>query len=377
MGTKTGGVYTTLQFRLHPAPDQTLLLEKTFGCCRWLWNHMLADAQEFYAATGLQHIPTPACYKGEAPFLREVDSQPLCTVHQQLRRAYLDFFRNPEAFGPPRFKTKKARKDSFTVYCRQYRTGPSIRLTDRGLQMPKLGLVPARVYRKPKPGWNLRLVTIRKTRSGKYFCAISYDMGLPAPAPRPLPGPEETLGLHFSPARFYTDSKGQSPALPPLGTEKLRRLQSRLARLEPGSRNYREQLQKIRLQQEHIANQRKDFAHQESRRIANAWEAVCLRETDLAALSERWGGGRVKERAFGRFRDCLRYKLERQGKRYVTVEPYAPAARTCQCCGAENKDLAPGKKLWRCPACGAELDRDANTARNLRDMGLAQCRKAG
>ncbi len=111
--------YTTIKLRLHPTPEQAEQMEKTFGCCRYLWNRMLADTAEFYAATGLQYIPTPAHYKKEAPFLREVDSQPLCTVHQNLRQAFLDFFRNPSAFRHPQFKTKKARRDSFTVYCRQ------------------------------------------------------------------------------------------------------------------------------------------------------------------------------------------------------------------------------------------------------------------
>ncbi|MBD5133229.1 MAG: helix-turn-helix domain-containing protein, partial [Clostridiales bacterium] len=108
--------HTVIKFRLHPTEEQAELIEKTFGCCRWLWNQMLSDVQEFYAATDEHYIPTPARYKKEAPFLKEVDSQPLCTVHQNLRKAFLDFFRAPSRFGCPQFKTKKARKDSFTVY---------------------------------------------------------------------------------------------------------------------------------------------------------------------------------------------------------------------------------------------------------------------
>ena len=97
--------YTTIKFRLHPTAEQAVLIEKTFGCCRWLWNRMLEDVEEFYAAADQHYIPTPARYKREAPFLREVDSQPLCCVHQNLRQAFLNFFRNPGAFQYPRFKT--------------------------------------------------------------------------------------------------------------------------------------------------------------------------------------------------------------------------------------------------------------------------------
>lgn len=308
--------YTTIKFRLHPTAEQAELIEKTFGCCRYLWNKMLEDVQEFYAATDLQFIPTPARYKKEAPFLKEVDSQALCTVHQDLRKAFLNFFRAPKSFGYPRFKTKKAKKDSFTVYCREYHTGPSIRLTGTGIQMPKLGAIPANVYRKPLHWWTLVSATVTKSRSGKYFCSVSF--AYPAKEPEPVdPGPETTLDLDFSPNLFYVDGRGASPALPALAEskEKLARMQKKLARMEHGSGSYEKQLQKIRLQYEHIANQRKDFIHKESRRIANAWDAVRVKELDLVELSrtER----HAMDLGFGMFRECLKYKLEQQGKPYI------------------------------------------------------------
>ena len=365
--------YTTIKLRLHPSAEQAALMEKTFGCCRYLWNRMLADVQEFYTATDLQYVPTPAHYKKEAPFLREVDSQPLCCVHQDLRQAFLNFFRDPGAFQYPRFKTKKARRDAFTVYCRQYRTGPSIRLLGNGVQMPKLGFVPATVHRRPLHWWQLRYVTVTKSRSGKYFCAVTFSCEAKAPEPVPLTA-ESTLGLNYSPARFYVDSQGASPDLPDLekSREKLARLQSGLARMERGSRNYEEQLRKIRLQHEHMANQRKDFIHKESRRIANAWNAVCVRDADLAELARRLPRSHAAEDGFGMFRDCLKYKLERQGKAYIVVDRYAPAAKTCHACGHVNGDLPARRRTWTCPACGTAVSREVNTARNLREFGLKE-----
>nr|WP_325258130.1 transposase [uncultured Oscillibacter sp.] len=363
--------FTTLKVRLYPSLEQAELFEKTFGCCRWLWNRMLSDTEEFYAATDLQYIPTPAHYKKEAPFLREVDSQPLCTVHQNLRQAFLAFFRNPGAFHRPQFKTKKARRDSFTVYCRQYRTGPSVRLIGDGLQMPKLGLINARVYRKPLHWWKLKSVTVTKSRSGKYFASIVFGYEAKTPE-RPASVPERTLGLNQSLTHFYTDSEGNSPKLPALAEEKLVRIQQRLSRMERGSRNYERQLQKLRLQHEHIANQRKDFIHKESRRIANAWDAVCVRDTDLVEMSRKWKGTSPVSAGFGIFRECLKYKLERQGKAYVPVDRVAPAAKTCHCCGYVHEGLRLREKVWTCPACGAVLTREMNTARNLRNFGLKE-----
>ena len=364
---------TAIKIRLYPSPEQAELMEKTFGCCRWLWNHILADVQEFYAATDLQFIPTPAHYKKEAPFLREVDSQPLCTVHQNLRRAFLDFFRNPGAFQYPQFKTKKSGKDSFTVYCRQYRTGPSIRLLGNGLQMPKLGFIKAAVHRKPLHWWDLRMVTVSRTATGKYFASVIF--AYQAKEKEAVePTQKTTLGLNHSISSLYVDSEGRRPEMPSWKRpqKKLAEMQRKLSRMQKGSRNYQEQQQKIRLLHEHIANQRRDFIHKESRRIANAWDAVCVRDADLNGLAQKLKGAKVMASGFGMFRDCLRYKLQRQGKACITVDRYTPTAKTCHECGFVHEGLGQREKIWTCPHCGAALSREVNAARNLRDMGLFQ-----
>ncbi len=369
--------YTVIKILLHPTAGQAELMEKTFGCCRYLWNKMLADTEEFYAATDLHFIPTPAKYKKEAPFLTEVDSQALSTVHQNLRKAYLNFFRAPSAFGRPQFKTKRARKDSFTVYCRQYCTGPSIRLSDYGIQMPKLGFIRATVHRKPLHWWSLRFVTISRTASGKYSCSVTF--GYDATQPKKIvPTRERTIGLNYSLTRFYVDSNGNSPALSRQlnqSKEKLARMQQKLSRMEFGSKNYLEQQQKIRLLHERMTNQRRDFIHKESRRITNAWDAVCVRDTDLIELSQKLKQGGVMDRGFGRFREHLKYKLERQGKEYIVVDRLSPAAKTCHQCGHVNDKLTSRERVWTCPACGASITREVNTAQNIRDMGLTQFHK--
>lgn len=368
---KTVGRYTTIKLRLHPTEAQVALIEKTFGCCRYLWNKMLEDVQEFYAATDIHFIPTPAHYKKEAPFLKEVDSQALCTVHQNLRRAFLDFFRAPGSFGYPQFKCKKRKQDSFSVYCRAYRTGPSILLSEKGLQMPKLGLIPVTLHRTPGIDWALKLVTITKSTTGNYFAALSFSYEVPEPE-RVIPTPETTLGLNYSLTRFYVDSQGQSPTLPPIQAEKekLAQLQRKLARMQPNSKRRAKQLQKLQRLCEHMTNQRKDFIHKESRRIANAWDAVCVRETNLVDLSQKFAQGSVLDFSFGAFRSCLKYKLEEQGKAFLVVEATAPTAKTCHTCGCINDNLTLREKTWRCPSCGTAIDRSRNAAQNLRDFGL-------
>ena len=365
--------YTVIKMRLYPTPEQAALMEKTFGCCWFLWNRMLEDVQEFYAATDIHFIPTPAHYKDEAPFLKEVDSQALCAVHQNLRKAFGDFFRDPKNFRYPQFKMKKARRDSFTVFCRPYHTGPSIRMNAIGIQMPKLGTVKANVHRKPLHWWSLRYVTVSKTKTGKYFASVTF--GYEAAAPElVLPTASATLGLNFSLTRFYVDSEGNSPALPSLAKskEKLSRMQQKLSRMQPGSKNYDEQMQKIWLQYERITNQRTDFLHKTSRRIANACDAVCVRKTDLRELSQKLKQGGVFDLGFGRFRELLRYKLEQQGQSFVVVDQYEPVAKTCNVCGCIHENLTTHDKSWLCPSCGVEVSRELNTAKNIWDFGLKQ-----
>ena len=366
---------TAIKIRLYPSPEQAELMEKTFGCCRWLWNHILADVQEFYAAADLHFIPTPAHYKKEAPFLREVDSQPLCTVHQNLRRAFLDFFRNPVAFQYPQFKTKKSGKDSFTVYCRQYRTGPSIRLLGNGLQMPKLGFIKAAVHRKPLHWWDLRMVTVSRTATGKYFASVIF--AYQAKKQEAVePTQKTTLGLNHSISSFYVDSEGQRPEMPSWKKpqKKLAEMQRKLSRMQKGSRNYQEQQQKIRLMHEHIANQRRDFIHKESRRIANAWNAVCMRDDNLEEFRKKLPYGSLA--GFGMFRECLRYKLERQGKPLVLVDRYVPTTRTCSACGLVREAVGYRENTWTCPKCGTVHSREVNAAKNIKAQGLAQFGKS-
>jgi len=367
--------YTTIKARLYPNEAQAELFEKTFGCCRYIWNRMLSDQQRFYIETGAHFIPTPAKYKASAPFLKEVDNQALIQEHNKLTQAFRVFFKNPKAFGYPNFKRKKDDKDSFTACNHVFESGPTIYVTKDGIRMTKAGIVKAKFSRRPRNGWKLKRITVEKTRSGKYYCCILYEYAVKKPKPV-VPADGTTLGLKYSMQHFYAADDG-SIADPPhwlkQSQEKLAKLQRKLSRMEKGSKNYEEAVQKYRLLHEHIANQRRDFIHKESRRIANAWDAVCVRDDDLQEISRSMKLGNPLEAGFGAFRECLRYKLERQGKQLITVDRYAPTSRICSECGLILDSVVSYKKtLWTCPKCGAVHNREINAARNIKAQGLAQ-----
>ena len=278
---------STIKVRLYPTPEQAALLDRTFESCRWLWNAILADEQEFYAATGEHFLPTPARYKKEAPFLKDVDSQALVTVHQNLRRAFQDFFDGKR--GYPQRKRPGSR-DAFTTYCHHYEKWPSsIRLTQNAVHLPKLGDVKAKLHRRPPHRWLLKSATVTREPSGKYYCSLLYAYEARKPAPV-VPAPEN-IGAVDGPAPMTPQQKKAE--------EKLLRMERKLSHMLPGSNRYEAQSQRIRVQREHIANQRRDAAHKESRRLADAYDAV------------RFEGGSAQ------LREKLGYKLERQGKSLI------------------------------------------------------------
>jgi len=366
--------YTTIKARLYPTKAQAELFEKTFGCCRYIWNQMLADEQRFYLETGTHFIPTPAKYKKDAPFLKEVDNQALTQEYNKLVQAFRVFFKDPETFGYPNFKKKKTDRNSFTACNHEFASGPTIYTTRDGIRMTKAGIVKAKFPRRAQAWWRLKRITVEKTRTGKYYCCILYECAVKEPEPV-TPRPETTLGLKYSMRHFYVADDG-SMADPPRwleqSQEKLAKLQRKLSRMQPGSRNYEEAIQKYRLLHEHIANQRRDFIHKESRRIANDWDAVCVRADALTELNRSLTQGNSMDSGFGRFRECLRYKLERQGKPFIIVDRYFPSTKTCSVCGTVREAVHYKENRWICPKCGAVHNREVNAAKNIKAEGLAQ-----
>ena len=367
--------YSTLKVPLYPNEAQAALFEKTFGCCRYIWNRMLSDEQRFYIETDRHFIPTPAKYKKEAPFLTEVDNQVLTQEYNKLSQAFRVFFKDPGHFGYPNFKKKKTDRDSFTACNHVFTSGPTIYITKDGLRLTKAGIVKARFSRRPRNGWQLRRVTVERTKTGKYYAYILYEYSVKTPEPV-VPTPETTLGLKYSMSHFYAADSGEFAEAPhwlKQSQKKLIRLQKQLCRMTPGSKNYLEAVQKYRKIHEHIANQRHDFIHKQSSRIANDWDAVCMRGDSMTEMSQQIKRGNALEFGFGTFRECLRYKLARQGKQLIIVDRYAPTSRICSDCGfVQHEKVNYRHRTWVCPKCGTVHNREVNAAKNIKAQGLSQ-----
>ena len=368
--------FSTIKVRIYPTPKQQETIDQTFHCCRFMWNQLLEDHDEFYAATDKHFIPSPGKYKNDFPFLKDADSQALVVVRQNLQTAFQNYFNNPGKFHHPAFKKKKAQKFTYSTYCHHYhgRVPDSIRIQDEGIVLPKLKLVKAKLHRLPQPDWILQYAVVSKTKTGKYFCSLVYKYEVVS-KPKGLPDESGTIGLKYSYTHFYVDSDGQM-ADPPqwmkVNQEKLKAIQRKLSRMQRGSKNYQETVQKYRLLHEHIVNQRLDYIHKESRRIANAWDAVCVRSDDFQSLAQTIGYTNLLDSAFAKFRSCLDYKLDWEGKRMIAVQPEKPTTKLCHVCGAVNENVPRSKRFWICPNCGARLSREVNAAINIKRLGMAQ-----
>ena len=362
-----------IKYRIYPNKEQVTLLLKTFGCCRKIWNLMLASREEAYKKDGSVLKPTPAMYKTEYPYLREVDSLALANVQLNLQAAYHRFF-TVKGTGHPKFKTKKHSRSSYTT---NNQNGTiAIDIESGTIRLPKIGRIKAIFHRPPEPDWKLKSATISMTPDGKLYCSVLFEYDAEITK---IDHPEKNaIGLDYKSDGLYVSSDGEicgSPKYYRRGQKRLAKAQRKLRHKTPGSNNYRKACAKVAKEYRHIADQRKDHLHKRSAEIANRYDMVCVEDLDLQAISNSgFGNGKATmDNGYGMFLLMLGYKLADRGKVLVRINRWFPSSQTCSCCGAlnpETKDLSV--RSWVCPECGAMHDRDINAAENIKNEGIRQ-----
>ena len=354
------------KFRIYPNAEQQIILAKTFGCVRFIYNQMLSDKINHYEETKQKLNNTPAQYKSKFPWLKEVDSLALANAQMNLQTAYNSFFRNTK-IGFPKFKSKKSNRRSYTTNC----VNGNISIDNGFLKLPKVGLVKLKQHRLILSNYKLKSVTISQTPSGKYYASVLFEYE------NQIQEQElhDFLGLDFSMHGLYKDSNGNEPAYPRYyrqAEERLKREQRKLTLMQKGSKNRSKQRIKVANLHEKVANQRKDFLHKQSRQIANAYDCVCIENLDMKAMSQSLNFGKsIADDGWGMFVTFLKYKLEETGKRLVKVNKFFASSQICNVCGYKNtatKNLSI--RAWDCPECGAHHDRDINAAINIRNEGM-------
>ena len=353
------------KYRIYPTTEQRVLLAKTFGCCRFIWNHMLADKKEHYKSTGTTLHITPAAYKTTYPFLKEVDSLALANVQMNLQQAYKNFFKNKKKFKFPKLKSKKKCKNSYTTNC----VNGNIEMEADGIKLPKLGVVKACIHREVPEGYTLKSATVSMDRDGKYYCSVLFEYEDEIVSKEA--DLEHTLGLDYKSDGLYMDSEGNSCSGHKYyhkSQKKLSRLQRRLSKKQYGSNNYEKQRKKVAKQYKKTANRRNDFLHKQSTQIANAWDLVCVEDLDMRAMSRSLKLGKATmDNGYGMFLRMLEYKLEARGKHLVRIDKWYASSQICSRCGKKHK-LQLKDRIYTCE-CGNVMDRDLNAAINIKKEG--------
>ena len=354
------------KFRIYPNSEQQVLFAKTFGCVRFVYNRMLADKIKYYKETGKKLNNTPAQYKKEFEWLKEVDSLSLANAQMNLQAAYNNFFRTPK-IGFPKFKSKKSNRKSYSTNC----VNGNISIKNGYIKLPKIGLVKLKQHRIIPIDYILKSVTVSLNPSGKYYVSILFEYENQVQEKKP----HNFLGLDFSMHELYKDSNGNTPAYPRYYKQaeiRLKREQRKLSLMQKGSKNRNKQRVKVAQLHEKVANQRKDFLHKQSRQIANVYDCICVENLNMKAMSQTLNFGKaVSDNGWGMFVTFLRYKLEEQGKKLVKINKFCASSQICSCCGYKNSETKNlSLREWDCPQCGTHHDRDINAAINIRNEGM-------
>ena len=354
----------TFKYRLYPTPAQRTALTKQLDCCRWIYNKALETRKEAWEQRqeSVSRYDTSNMipqWKAENEWLNQGHAQAMQEALKRLDLAFRAFFRRVKAGekpGYPRFKGRRWYK-SF-----QFTYGDGLRLKDRRLYVQNIGLI--RVFQhRPLPD-EAKIKTAILKRDNLDHWHVVFQLELPDVEAAPDGRPE--VGIDMGLETFAALSTGElieNPRWSRSAEEKLATLQRRRARCKKGSRKYAELSRQIRRLHEHTANQRRDFQHKESAKIAARFGLIAVEDLNIKGLARSHVSKSIADVGWGYFLNMLSYKAERAGGQFVSVNPNG-TSQYCSGCGCRvEKSLSV--RVHSCPYCGLVLNRDENAARNV------------
>ena len=353
------------EYRIYPTSQQEEIFNKTLGLCRLYWNIVVFNKNQNHSMSIQGYKPTLEKFKPAAlDWVKDVDTVPLSQMWSDVRAAYTNFFKSCKGVRkgkfskPPKFKSKKNPKDSF-----RYSMTCSPKITDKGLYVTRrLGWIKISTSRFAEGKW--KNITFRRTATGKWFVKICVEK-----KDEPKNNNKKIVAIDWNcrDEDFIVRSDGMKVKCPRYFRNSLKQLQhwqkimsKRYVKgVETQSQGYEKAKRKIALLHEHIAWQRKDFLHKESRKLCNEFQTVVVEDINLQTMSKMNHGVVIGDQGFGMFRQMISYKghLEK-------VNP-KNTSKTCHTCGYVNPKVKVGINYWKCPVCSTEHDRDINAALNI------------
>ena len=367
------------KFRIYPTEEQEIFFAKTFGCVRKVYNLMLNDRKKAYEEvkndpSKKMTFPTPAKYKEEFPFLKEVDSLALANAQLHLDKAYKNFFRD-KSVGFPRFKSKKNPVQSYTT---NNQNGTVALIDNKFIKVPKLkSLIRIKLHRQPKG--RIKSATISRHASGKYYISLLCKEEI-----NELPKTNSAIGIDLGITDFAILSDGQkidNNRFTSKMEKKLKREQRKLSKRAllaknkgiplSEAKNYQKQKRKVARLHEKVMNQRTDFLNKLSTEIIKNHDIICIEDLNVKGMLRNHKLARsISDVSWSSFVAKLQYKADWYGREIIKVDQWFPSSQICSECGHKDGKKSLDIREWTCPICHTHHDRDINASINILTEGL-------
>lgn len=372
-----------IRVRLYPTEEQEILINKTLGCCRFVYNQTLEDCKRLYEQT--QHFPSQneriknlVPLKEVHEFLKEVDSTALQQSVRDLNSSLNNFFKNRGHFGFPVFKSKHNLKQSYRT---PYNGGKADVLDNKHLKLPKLGRVKTKRFDIPEV-YKIFNITVERTNTGKYYASICIETEV-----QPLPRTGKQVGFDLGLIDLLIGSDGTRHERPRYAYEykdklaqeqrKLSKMRTKLERVNANldeCRNYQKQKHKVAKLHEHITNCAKDFNHKLSIELVRNYDFIAMEDLNVKGMKKnRKLAYSISDVRWSQLLNFVKYKSQWYGKEFRQVDRFYASSKICSCCGTYHKDIVNSLSVreWVCPDCGTHHDRDVNAARNILNQSLS------
>jgi putative transposase len=359
------------KYRLYPNVDQEVLLDKAFGCVRYVWNWALDKKTKAYEVDKKKlsyfdlanELPE---LKKQFPWLKDSHSQTLQMALRNLDNAFNSFFKKNSQY--PKFKSKHKSKPS----C-QFPQGVKLDFYENTVEFPKLGSFKAVLHRKFEGA--IKTVTVSRTSNGGYFASLLIEDGKETPSKAEVIE-DSTTGIDVGIKTLLTLSNGtkiDNPKFLKRSEHRLKILQRRLSKKTmKTSVNRQDVKRQLSKHHEKVSNQRKDFLHKVSHKLVSENQTTMIVCEDLnieGMLKNHKLAKSISDVAWSKFFEFTKYKCDWQGKTFQTIGRFDPSTKICNVCGSLNNTLTLKDREWDCPNCKIHHDRDLNVAINIKKMG--------